>query len=133
MSYVSLENSESFLKCFEVIAEDKSCIVSDSVLYFSGKTGKGFITAAGINTGIEVLALNVSMLTDDLTIRFQPSPDASSYLLHFDEIEIPVAYAHFMGKCGEASAAVTAHGTFAAIGIVVFHGEIVFLAFVEQH
>jgi hypothetical protein len=44
MSYVSLENSESFLKCFEVIAEDKSCIVSDSVLYFSGKTGKGFIT-----------------------------------------------------------------------------------------
>jgi len=89
MSYVSLENSESFLKCFEVIAEDKSCIVSDSVLYFSGKTGKGFITAAGIDTGIEVLALNVSMLTDDLTIRFQPSTDASSYILHFDEIEIP--------------------------------------------
>jgi AraC-like DNA-binding protein len=89
MSYVSLESSESFLKCFEVIAEDKSCIVSDSVLYFSGKTGKGFMTAAGINTGIEVLAVNVSMLTDDLTIRFQPSPDASSYILHFDEIEIP--------------------------------------------
>src|ERR1700761_4284670 len=89
MSYVSLENSENFLKCFEVIAEDKSCIVSDSVLYFSGKTGKGFITVAGMNTGIEVLAVNVSMLTDDLTIRFQPANDTSSYILHFDEIEVP--------------------------------------------
>ena len=58
MSYVSLENSEPFLKCFEVIAEDKSCIVSDSVLYFSGKTGKGFVTATGIAAGIEVLAVN---------------------------------------------------------------------------
>ena len=57
MSYVSLENSEPFLKCFEVIAEDKSCIVTDSVLYFSGKTGKGFITVAGVSTGIEVLAV----------------------------------------------------------------------------
>ncbi|HEY4109477.1 AraC family transcriptional regulator [Puia sp.] len=89
MSYVSLENSDSFLKCFEVIAEDKSCIVSDSVLYFSGKTGKGFITVAGISTGIEVLAINVSMLAEDLTIRFQPAPDATSYILHFDEIEVP--------------------------------------------
>ena len=89
MSYVSLENSESFLKCFEVIAEDKSCIVSDSVLYFSGKTGKGFATVAGIATGIEVLALNVSMLTEDLTIRFLPSPEAASYILGFDEVEIP--------------------------------------------
>jgi AraC-like DNA-binding protein len=89
MSYVSLENSEGFLKCFEVIAGDKSCIVSDSVLYFSGKTGKGFITVAGIATGIEVLAVNVSLLTEDLTIRFQPAPDSASYILGFDEIEIP--------------------------------------------
>jgi AraC-like DNA-binding protein len=89
MSYVSLENSESFLKCFEVIAEDKSCIVSDSVLYFSGKTGKGFITVAGIATGIEVMAVNVSMLAEDLTFNFLPSSDAASYLLRFDEIEIP--------------------------------------------
>lgn len=89
MSYVSLENSESFLKCFEVIAEDKSCIVSDSVLYFSGKTGKGFITVAGLSTGIEVLAINLSMLTEDLTIRFQPAPDSSSFILGFDEIEVP--------------------------------------------
>ncbi|HLZ87376.1 MAG TPA: hypothetical protein VKQ52_09050, partial [Puia sp.] len=89
MSYVSLENSESFLKCFEVIAEDKSCIVSDSVLYFSGKTGKGFITVAGVATGIEVLAVNVSMLTEDLTLRFLPSPESASYILGFDEIEIP--------------------------------------------
>ena len=89
MSYVSLENSESFLKCFEVIAEDKSCIVSDSVLYFSGKTGKGFITVAGVTTGVEVLAVNLSMLTEDLAINFLPSPDAASYILSFDEIEIP--------------------------------------------
>jgi len=89
MSYVSLENSEPFLKCFEVIAEDKSCIVTDSVLYFSGKTGKGFITVAGISTGIEVLAVNLSMLTEDLTLDFLPSPGASSYLLSFDEIELP--------------------------------------------
>ncbi|HXB09023.1 MAG TPA: AraC family transcriptional regulator [Puia sp.] len=89
MSYVSLENSENFLKCFEVIAEDKSCIISDSVLYFSGKTGKGFITVGGIATGIEVLAVNVSMLTEDLTIRFQPSSGATSYILGFDETEIP--------------------------------------------
>jgi len=40
MSYVSLENSEPFLKCFEVMAEDKSCIVSDSVLYFQEKLVK---------------------------------------------------------------------------------------------
>lgn len=89
MSYVSLENSESFLKCFEVIAEDKSCIVSDSVLYFSGKTGKGFITVAGTATGIEVLAVNLSSLAEDMIFNFLPSSDASSYLLSFDEIEIP--------------------------------------------
>src|ERR1700753_2448132 len=89
MSYVSLENSDPFLKCFEVIAEDKSCIVSESVLYFSGKTGKGFMTVAGIATGIEVLAVNVSLLTDDLTIRFLPSPAADAYILTFDEIETP--------------------------------------------
>jgi AraC-like DNA-binding protein len=90
MSYVSLENSEPFLKCFEVIAEDRSCIVADSVLYFSGKTGKGFITVAGIGTGIEVLAVNVTMLTEDLTFSFLPSQNASSYILSFDEIDIPV-------------------------------------------
>jgi AraC-like DNA-binding protein len=89
MSYVSLENSEPFLKCFEVIAEDKSCIVSDSVLYFSGKTGKGFITVAGVPAGIEVLAINVSMLTDDLTLSFLPAQSSSSYILSFDEIAIP--------------------------------------------
>jgi len=89
MNYVSLENSDPFLKCFEVIAEDKSCIVSDSVLYYSGKTGKGFITVAGIATGIEVLAVNLSMLTDDLSLHFQPSPNANSYILSFDEIETP--------------------------------------------
>jgi len=89
MSYVSLENSEPFLKCFEVLAEDKNCIVSDSVLYFSGKTGKGFITVAGITPGIEVLAVNLSLLTEDLTVQFQPSAGANSYLLSFDEIDIP--------------------------------------------
>ncbi|HVS98442.1 MAG TPA: AraC family transcriptional regulator [Puia sp.] len=89
MSYVSLENSEPFLKCFEVIAEEKSCIVSDSVLYFSGKTGKGFMTVAGMATGIEVLAVNVSALAEDLVFNFLPSDDASSYLLSFDEMEIP--------------------------------------------
>jgi AraC-like DNA-binding protein len=87
MSYVSLENSESFLKCFEVIAEDKSCIVSDSVLYFSGKTGKGFVTVAGIAAGIEVLAVNVSMLTEDLVFNFLPSRGESTYILSFDEID----------------------------------------------
>jgi AraC-like DNA-binding protein len=89
MSYVSLENSEPFLKCFEVIAEDKSCIVSDSVLYFSGKTGKGFITVSGVASGIEVLAVNVSMLTDDLTFSFLPAQHSSSYILSFDEIGMP--------------------------------------------
>jgi AraC-like DNA-binding protein len=89
MSYVSLENSEPFLKCFEVIAEDKTTIVTDSVLYFSGKTGKGFMTVAGISTGIEVLAINASMLTEDLTLHFLPSPGSSSYILSFDEIDIP--------------------------------------------
>jgi AraC-like DNA-binding protein len=59
------------------------------VLYFSGKTGKGFITVAGLSTGIEVLAINLSMLTEDLTIRFQPAPDSSSFILGFEEIEIP--------------------------------------------
>jgi AraC-like DNA-binding protein len=89
MSYVSLENSEPLLKCFEVIAEDKSCMVTDSVLHFSGKTGKGFITVAGLPAGIEILAVNVSMLTDDLTFSFLPSANASSYILSFDEIGIP--------------------------------------------
>jgi AraC-like DNA-binding protein len=89
MSYVSLENSEPFLKCFEVMAEDKSCIVSDSVLYFSGKNGKGFMTVASIATGIEVLAVNVTMLAEDLVFNFLPSRDESSYILHFDEIDIP--------------------------------------------
>jgi len=70
----------------EVIAEDKSCIVSDSVLYFSGKTGKGFITVAGLNAGVEMLAISVSMLTEDLVLDFQPSPGSSAYLLSFDEI-----------------------------------------------
>src|SRR5579862_8409660 len=87
MSYVSLENSDSFLKCFEVIAEDKSCIVSDSVLYLSGKTGKGFVTVAGLAAGIEVLAVNVSMLTEDLVFNFLPSRGESTYILSFDEID----------------------------------------------
>jgi AraC-like DNA-binding protein len=89
MSYVSLENSEPFLKCFEVMAEDKSCIVSDSVLYFSGKTGKGFMTVASIAAGIEVLAVNVTMLSEDLVFNFLPSRGESSFILHFDEIDIP--------------------------------------------
>src|ERR1700760_2524297 len=89
MSYVSLENSEPFLKCFEVLAEDKSCIVSDSVLYFSGKTGKGFITVAGISSGIEVLAVNLSMLTEYRSFLFLPAAGAASYLLCFDEIDVP--------------------------------------------
>ena len=87
MSYVSLENSESFLKCFEVIAEDKSCIVADSVLYLSGKTGKGFVTVAGLAAGIEVLAVNVSMLAEDLVFNFLPSRGESTYILCFDEID----------------------------------------------
>src|SRR5581483_7728646 len=114
MSYVSLENSESFLKCFEVIADDKSCIVSDSVLYFSGKTGKGFITVAGLATGIEVLAVNLQMLTEDLTINFLPSPDAASYILGFDEIEVP-------GKSEQEPAfpqqVVTAEGRYSAVSV----------------
>jgi len=89
MSYVSLENSESFLKCFEVMAEDKSCIVTDSVLYFSGKNGKGFMTVAGVSTGIEVLAINTAMLSEDLTFSFLPSRSASSYILCFDDISFP--------------------------------------------
>ena len=89
MSYVSLENSEPFLKCFEVIAEDKSSIVTDSVLYLSGKTGKGFITVAGIPAGIEMMAVNVSMLTDELSFHFLPSLTASAYILSFDQIAVP--------------------------------------------
>jgi AraC-like DNA-binding protein len=89
MSYVSLENSEPFLKCFEVMADDKSSIVTDSVLYLSGKTGKGFITVAGIPAGIEMMALNVSMLADDLTFNFLPSQTTSAYILSFDQITAP--------------------------------------------
>lgn len=89
MSYVSLENSEPFLKCFEVIAEDKSSIVTDSILYLSGKTGKGFITVAGIPAGIEMMAINVSMLTDDLSFNFLPSQTASAYIFSFDQIALP--------------------------------------------
>jgi AraC-like DNA-binding protein len=63
--------------------------VRDSVLYFSGTTGKGFITVAGLSTGIEVLAINVSMLTEDLTISFLPGQQQSSYILCFDEISLP--------------------------------------------
>jgi AraC-like DNA-binding protein len=94
MSYVSLENSESFLKCFEVIAEDKSCIVSDSVLYLSGKTGKGFVTVAGLAAGIEVLAVNAAMLTEDLVFNFLPSRGESTYILSFDEIDPGVPPGH---------------------------------------
>lgn len=86
MSYVSLENSESFLKCFEVMAEDKSSIVSDSILYLQGKAGKGFVTVAGI-AGIEVLGLNVSGLTEDLVLNFPSSRGESSYILSFEEID----------------------------------------------
>ncbi|MDP4217599.1 MAG: AraC family transcriptional regulator [Bacteroidota bacterium] len=91
MSYVSLENSEPLLKCFEVMAEDKSCMVTDSVLYLGAKSGKGFITAPGLPAGIEILGVNVSMLADDLTFSFLPSPNASSYILSFDEIGVPPA------------------------------------------
>jgi len=115
MSYVSLENSESFLKCFEVMAEDKSCIVTDSVLYFSGKTGKGFMTVAGISTGVEVLAINVSNLTEDLTFSFLPSRSASSYILCFDDIsqpgrlesDLPLGYAGVPGDRHNSSVSIT--------------------------
>jgi AraC-like DNA-binding protein len=115
MSYVSLENSESFLKCFEVMAEDKSCIVTDSVLYFSGKTGKGFMTVAGISTGVEVLAINVSNLTEELTFSFLPSRSASSYILCFDDIslpgkletDLPLTYAGVPGDRHNSSVSIT--------------------------
>ncbi len=88
MSYVSLENSEPFLKCFEMIARNRSCTISDSVLYLSGKSGKGFITVAGVLPGIEILVVNVSMLSEDLSFSFLPSSDGSSYILSFDEIGV---------------------------------------------
>jgi AraC-like DNA-binding protein len=114
MSYLSLENSESFLKCFEVMAEDKSSIVTDSVLYFSGKSGKGFMSVAGVSTGVEVLAINVSNLTDDLTFSFLPSHSASSYILCFDDIsvpgkvetELPVAYGSIPGDRHNSSVSI---------------------------
>ncbi|MDR3715384.1 MAG: AraC family transcriptional regulator [Puia sp.] len=86
MSYVSLENSEPFLKCFESIARSRACTISDSVLYLSGKSGKGFITVAGVLPGVEVMVVNVSMLADDLSFSFLPSSNTSSYILSFDEI-----------------------------------------------
>jgi AraC-like DNA-binding protein len=113
MSYVSLENSESFLKCFEVIAEDKSCIVSDSVLYLSGKTGKGFVTVAGLAAGVEVLAVNVSMLTEDLVFNFLPSRGESTYILSFDEID-PTGKAELEGN---ASPVGVSEGTQSTVSI----------------
>ncbi len=89
MSYVSLENSEPLLKCFEAIAEENSSIVTDSILYLSGKTGKGFITVAGIPAGIEIMAVNLSSLAEDLTFNFLPSKSASAYILSFDQITVP--------------------------------------------
>ncbi|HEY6899538.1 MAG TPA: AraC family transcriptional regulator [Puia sp.] len=44
---------------------------------------------AGIASGIEVLAVNLSLLTEDLVLQFLPSADANSYLLCFDEIDVP--------------------------------------------
>ena len=82
-----MKKSESFLKCFEAIAEDKSCILADSVLYLSGKPGKGFVTVAGLAAGIEVLAVNASMLTEDLVFNSLPSRGESTYILCFDEID----------------------------------------------
>src|SRR5580658_7161684 len=114
MSYVSLENSESFLKCFEVIAEDKSCIVADSVLYLSGKTGKGFVTVAGLAAGIEVLAVNASMLTEDLVFNFLPSRGEPTYILCFDEIDPAVGKAD---QEGVTSAGTTPEGTQSTVSI----------------
>jgi AraC-like DNA-binding protein len=123
MSYVSLENSESFLKCFEVIAEDKSCIVSDSVLYLSGKPGKGFVTVAGLAAGIEVLAVNVSMLTEDLVFNFLPSRGESTYILSFDEID-PAA-----GKAdqeGVMPSGTTPEGTLSTVSITdLAYGKVI--------
>ena len=115
MSYVSLENSDPFLKCFEVIAEDKSSIITNSVLYLSEKTGKGFITVAGIPAGIEMMAVNVSMLTEDLTFDFLPSQTASAYILSFDEItapgnteqEMPLSYLGMSGHRTSSSVSIT--------------------------
>ncbi|HEY8972354.1 MAG TPA: AraC family transcriptional regulator [Puia sp.] len=47
------------------------------------------MTVAGISTGVEVLAINVSNLTEDLTFSFLPSRSASSYILCFDDISLP--------------------------------------------
>jgi len=114
MSYVSLENSESFLKCFEVMAKDKSNIVSDSVLYLQGKAGKGFVTVAGI-AGIEVLGLNVSALTEDLVLNFPPCRGESTYILSFEEVdrsgkadqEGPAADADIVSAAPESTVAIT--------------------------
>jgi len=54
---------------------------------FSGRQ-KRLYHRCRVSTGIEVLAVNVSMLTDDLTFSFLPSPDASSYILSIEEIGI---------------------------------------------
>jgi len=47
------------------------------------------MTVAGIAAGIEVLAVNVTMLAEDLVLNFLPSRGESSYILHFDEIDLP--------------------------------------------
>jgi AraC-like DNA-binding protein len=44
---------------------------------------------AGIPAGIEMMALNLSNLTDDLTFNFLPSKSASAYILSFDQITVP--------------------------------------------
>src|SRR6202012_3114194 len=47
------------------------------------------MTVAGVAAGIEVLAVNVTMLAEDLVFNFLPSRGESSYILQFDEIDIP--------------------------------------------
>ncbi|HVU54310.1 MAG TPA: AraC family transcriptional regulator [Puia sp.] len=73
------------------------------------------MTVAGISTGVEVLAINVSNLTEDLTFSFLPSLSASSYILCFDDISLPgkldsdfpLTYASIPGDRHNSSVSIT--------------------------
>ncbi|HVV06611.1 MAG TPA: AraC family transcriptional regulator [Puia sp.] len=73
------------------------------------------MTVAGISTGVEVLAINVSNLTEDLTFSFLPSRSASSYILCFDDIslpgrlenDLPLAFAGVPGDRHNSSVSIT--------------------------
>lgn len=86
MAYVNLECSDPFSKRFREVTGNIPGTLENDLLHLADHVGKGVLLFEEISPGIEILAANFSLLTEDLVFNFLPGGEASSYILGFHEM-----------------------------------------------